>query len=113
VTSTEINSVISWLANLTARDQLPQKLVVLHQFRLSMITDEHALDTSHDDLAIVIHMDGQGSPTDKLQTWQAVTSTAPAGVLFGWKNFYAKDHPTFSPLQTMANTPQPVMISYQ
>jgi hypothetical protein len=113
VTSTEINSVISWLASLTARDQLPQKLVVLHQFRLSMITDEHALDTSHDDLAIVIHMDGQGSPTDKLQTWQAVTSTAPAGVFFGWKNFYAKDHPTFSPLQTMANTPQPVMISYQ
>jgi hypothetical protein len=113
VSSTEINGVISWLANLTARDHLPQKLVVLHQFRLSMITDERALDTRHDDLAIVIHMDGQGTPTDKLQTWQAVTSTAPAGVFFGWKNFYTKDHPTFSPLQTMANTPQPVMISYQ
>jgi hypothetical protein len=113
VSSTEINSVISWLANLTARDRLPQKLVVLHQFRLSMISDERALDTRHDDLAIVIHMDGQGTPTDKLQTWQAVTSTAPAGVFFGWKNFYTKDHPTFSPLQTMANSPQPVMISYQ
>jgi len=113
VTSTEINGVISWLANLTARDHLPQKLVVLHQFLLSMITDEPALDTRHDDLAIVIHMDGQGSPSDKLQTWRAVTSTAPAGVFFGWKNFYTKDHPTFSPLQTMTNSPRPVMISYQ
>ena len=113
VTSTEINSVISWLAGLTARDHLPQKLLVLHQFRLSMITDEHALDTRHDDLAIVIHMDGQGTPSDKLQTWHAVTRTAPPGVFFGWKNFYIKDHPTLSPLQTMANTPQPVMISYQ
>ncbi|MGN6794822.1 MAG: hypothetical protein ACTHJW_20740 [Streptosporangiaceae bacterium] len=113
VTSTEINGVISWLANLTARDHLPQKLLVLHQFRLSMITDEQALDTRHDDLAIVIHMDGQGTPAEKLQTWHAVTHTAPAGVFFGWKNFYVKDHPTFSPLQTMANSPQPVMISYQ
>jgi hypothetical protein len=113
VTSVEINSVISWLANLTARYRLPQKLVVLHQFRLSMITDEPALDTRHDNLAVVIHMDGQGTPSEKLQTWNAVTRTAPAGVFFGWKNFYTKDHPTFSPLRTMANTPQPVMISYQ
>jgi hypothetical protein len=113
VSSTEVNSVISWLADLTARYHLPQKLVVLHQFMLSMISDERALDTRHDDRAIVIHMDGQGTPSDKLQTWEAVTTTAPAGVFFGWKNFYTKDHPTFSPLQTMANTPQPVMISYQ
>lgn len=113
VGAAEINDVISWLARLTAREGLPQKLLVLHQFRLSMITDERALDTRHDDLAIVIHMDGQGTPADKLQTWRAVTATAPAGVFFGWKNFYAKDHPTLSPVQTMANRPQPVMISYQ
>jgi hypothetical protein len=110
---TEVNGVIRWLAALTARNHLPQKLLVLHQFRLSMIADERRLDTSHDDLAIVIHMDGQGTPADKLQTWNAVTATAPPGVFFGWKNFYAKDHPTLSPVQTMANIPQPVMISYQ
>jgi hypothetical protein len=113
VSTTAINQVIGWLAGLTARDHLPQKLLVLHQFRLSMITDEQALDTSHDDLAIVIHMDGQGTPSEKLNTWQAVVGTAPGGVFFGWKNFYTKDHPTLSPRQTMANAPQPVMISYQ
>jgi hypothetical protein len=113
VSSTEVNRVISWLATLTARNRLPQKLLVLHQFRLSMITDEQGLDTGHDDIAIVIHMDGQGTPADKLQTWRAVTGTAPAGAFFGWKNFYAKDNPTLSPVQTMANTPRPVMISYQ
>ncbi len=113
VSIAEVNGVIRWLAGLTSRHHLPQKLLVLHQFRLSMVTDEHGLDTSHDDLALVIHMDGQGTPADKLQTWNAVTATAPAGVFFGWKNFYAKDDPTLSPVQTMANTPQPVMISYQ
>jgi hypothetical protein len=109
----EVNHVIRWLASLTARYHLPQKLLVLHQFRLSMITDEQRLDTAHDDLAIVMHMDGQGTPADKLNTWNAVVRSAPSGVFFGWKNFYDKDQPTLSPLQTIANAPAPVMISYQ
>jgi hypothetical protein len=109
----EVNSVISWLAALTARYHLPQKLLVLHQFLLSMISGEQYLDTSNDDLAIVIHMDGQGTPADKQQTWDAVTAAAPAGVFFGWKNFLVKDHPMLTPQQTMAETPTPVMISYQ
>jgi len=113
VSAGEINGVSRWLAALTARDHLPQKLLVLHQFRLSMITSEQRLDTNHGDLAIVIHMDGQGTSYDKQQTWQAVTANAPPDVSFGWKNFYTKDHPVLSPRQTMARTPEPVMISYQ
>ncbi len=109
----QVNSVVRWLAALTARYRLPQKLLVLHQFRLSMISNEQRLDTSHSDLAIVIHMDGQGTPQDKDQTWDAITAAAPAGVFFGWKNFFVKDDPMMSPQQTMARTPQPVMISYQ
>ena len=110
---TEINSVSNWLAQLTAHYRLPQKLLVLHQFRLSMIRDERRLDTHHDDLAILIHMDGQGTQGDKLQTWKAVVKAAPRGVHFGWKDFYTKDHPMASPRQTMAHKPTPVMISYQ
>jgi hypothetical protein len=109
----EVNSVVSWLTALTARHHLPQKLLVLHQFQLSMISGEQYLDTSSDDLAIVIHMDGQGTPADKQQTWDAVTYAAPKGVFFGWKNFLVKDHPMLSPQETMTKTPAPVMISYQ
>jgi hypothetical protein len=105
--------VIGWLARLTAEYHLPQKLLVLHQFRLTMIRNERQLDTRHDDLAIVIHMDGQGTPGDKQQTWQAIVAAAPHGVFFGWKNFYVKDHPMLTPWQTMDHRPQPVMISYQ
>jgi len=113
VTAREVNSVGDWLAGLTARQHLPQKLFVLHQFQLSMIGNENRIDTRHDDLAIVIHMDGQGTPTDKQQTWQAVTGAAPRHVFFGWKNFYVKDHPMLSPRQTMTRIPKPMMISYQ
>jgi len=113
VSISEVNSVVTWLAGLTARYRLPQKLLVLHQFRLSMIRDERRLDTRYGDLAILIHMDGQGSPGAKQQTWQTVTRAAPAGVFFGWKNFYVKDHPMISPRQTMARTPRLSMVSYQ
>jgi hypothetical protein len=113
VSAADVNGVISWLAALTARYQLPQKLLVVHQFRLSMISDESSLATRYSDLAIVIHMDGQGTPANKYQTWAAVTAAAPRGVFFGWKNFFVKDHPMLSPAQTMVQRPQPVMISYQ
>ena len=114
VSTGEVNDVSRWLAGLAHRAAPPpQKLLVLHQFRLSMIGDEARLDTRHGDLAIVVHMDGQGTPRDKQRTWDAVTKAAPQGVFFGWKNFYAKDHPMLSPRDTMARAPEPVMISYQ
>jgi hypothetical protein len=113
VSSTEVNSVIKWLAGLTARYRLPQKLLVLHQFRVSMIRDESKIDTRNDDLAILIHMDGQGTPADKQQTWDAITEAAPPRVFFGWKNFYVKDHPMLGPQQTIDRTPRLSMISYQ
>jgi len=109
----EVNDVIGWIAALTARHHLPQKLLVIHQFQLAMIVGEQHLDTSNDDLAIVIHMDGQGTPAAKETTWNAVTSVAPPGVSFGWKDFLVMDHPTFTPRQTMEQSPLPVMISYQ
>ena len=109
----QVNGLVRWLAGPTAKYRLPQNLLVLHQFRLSMIRDERELDTRHDDLAILIHMDGQGTPASKQHTWQAVTAAAPAGVFFGWKDFYVKDHPTISPRQTIARTPRLSMITYQ
>jgi hypothetical protein len=109
----EVNSVIRWLAALTAQHRLPQKLLVLHQFRLSMISGERELDTRRQDLAILIHMDGQGTPAEKFQTWKAVTGAAPPGVFFGWKDFYVKDHPMLSPRQTIAAASRLSMVSYQ
>ena len=113
VSITEVNSVVHWLAGLTAELHLPQKVLVLHQFRLSMIQNEQDLDIHNDDLAIVVHMDGQGTQEVKQETWDTITAAAPHGVFFGWKNFLVKDHPMLSPQGTMSKIPVPVMISYQ
>ena len=58
-------------------------------------------------------MDGLGAQEVKLETWQAITAEAPAGMWFGWKNFYDEDTPLRSPADTIALVPSPVYVSYQ
>jgi hypothetical protein len=113
IDTSELNRTSAWLADLTAKNALPQKLFVIHQFRLSMIQNEPALDVSHDELSLLIHMDGQGSTGQKNATWNAVVNARPTDLPLGWKNFYDEDHPMLTPEQTMANRPAPMMISYQ
>ena len=113
VDAEEVNRTATWLSDLTAANNLPQKLFVLHQFRLSMIRDEKDLDTTHDELAMLIHMDGQGTTGQKTATWRSVARARRQGTHMGWKNFYDEDEPMLSPRQTMAYEPTPFMISYQ
>jgi hypothetical protein len=113
VSAAEVNQVSAWLAQLVRERSLPQKMLVLHQFRLSMITDRATLDTGHDEVAVVIHADGQGSQPAKTGTWNALRQDAPPGVAFAWKNFYDEDSPMLTPAQTMGIEPVPVLVSYQ
>ena len=113
VDAAEINETLDWLAELTAANSLPQKVVVLHQFRYDMIPDRDAVDTSHDELTLLVHVDGHGSPGDKMATWNALAEDLPEGMQLGWKNFIDEDKPMFTPEETVAIEPQPVFVSYQ
>jgi hypothetical protein len=113
VSAAEINRTAAWLAELTRAHKLPQKVLMLHQFRLDMIRERSTLDTSHDELRIVIHADGFGSAGQKHNTWNTLRANAPPDLWWGWKNFYDEDRPTFTPGQTVAVAPSPVFISYQ
>ena len=112
VSADEVNTVASWLADLTRRHHLPQKLLLLHQFRHDMLPDRSSIDVDSA-IALVVQMDGLGTQDIKLETWQAITAGAPAGIHFGWKNFYDEDSPLRSPADTVALVPSPVYISYQ
>ncbi len=113
VSAAEVNSVSEWLAALVRDNALPQKLLVVHQFRLSMISDRQDLRTPSE-LAVVVQMDGQGPLGSKYGTFAAMTAGAEdVRWHWGWKNFYDEDTPTATPEQTIAVEPQPVFISYQ
>lgn len=113
VTAEEINQVSDWLAELTVEHELPQKLLVLHQFKHSMIQNREDIDTSHEELAILLHADGHGSPDLKIETYEALQENLNEDIWLGWKNFYDEDSPTFTSEQTYGVDPKPWFVSYQ
>lgn len=109
----EVNETIDWLADLVEENDLPQKLVVLHQFRTDMIGARHVVDADRPEVSVLIHADGQGTQPAKRGTWRALHEDAPRGVRWGWKNFIDEDHPMLTPKQTYAIRPTPDFVSYQ
>ena len=113
VDALEVNAVIEWLAALVREERLPQKLLMVHQFRFSMFPNRELL-TTPPELAVVIHMDGQGSLGSKYNTWEAlVAGTEDRGWFWGWKNFFDEDFPLATPQQVLDLTPVPFFVSYQ
>ena len=113
VDAAEINRVVDWLAGIVREEALPQKLLILHQFRFSMITNRAQVKTPTE-LAVLIHMDGQGSLAAKYNTWNALTGRADVDRFYwGWKNFYDEDRPMATPQQVLELSPKIVYVSFQ
>jgi hypothetical protein len=112
VDAAEVQEVADWLAALVREHHLPQKLLVLHQFRHSMLPDRDEV-VAPPELAVVVHMDGQGPIGTKYETYDAITRGAEDRWWWGWKNFYDEDQPTPTPQQVLDLDPLPVFVSYQ
>ena len=112
VEAAEVQEVIDWLADLTRDNLLPEKLLVLHQFQFGMLPDRDTIAVPPE-LAVVVHMDGQGSLSAKNETYAAITAGAEDRWLWGWKNFYDQDEPVATPAQVLELDPLPVFVSYQ
>ncbi|MYA86079.1 MAG: hypothetical protein F4Y12_10895 [Acidimicrobiaceae bacterium] len=113
VDAAEINQVVDWLAGIVREEVLPQKLLIVHQFRFSMITNREQIETPPE-LAVMIHMDGQGSLSAKYNTWNTLTGEPDADHFYwGWKNFYDEDSPMATPEQVLARSPKIFYVSFQ
>ncbi len=111
----EVNSVITWLADLTRENNLPQKVLILHQFQVQSLRDIGDVDQSRSEIAVLIHVDGLGAQPVKQDTWRTLLKNAPNIKYWGWKNFYDEDIPgPLSPTETMTKVdPIPDFVSYQ
>lgn len=109
----EVNEVITYLSDYVRENNLPQKMIILHQFQLQMIRDRDQLDLSRSEVALLIHADGQGSQGAKAGTWHALHQDAPEGIAWGWKNFIDEDLPMLTPEETYAVEPMSEFVSYQ
>lgn len=114
VDATEINQVVAWLGDLVRDNGLPQKMLLLHQFKTSMITNRDQI-VLRPELQTIIQMDGDGTEPQKDNTWGILREGADSDrYAWGWKNFFDEDEPgPPSPENTMGKVPTPVLVSYQ
>lgn len=110
VAAGEINEVSAWLSGLVATDRLPEKLFMLHEFRSSMIRGIAQVQP-RPGLATVQHVDGFGTPGEKLATFHAVAR--PRQFHLGFKLFYRADVGLMRPAQVLALKPRVRFVSYQ
>lgn len=106
-----VNVVGTYLSMLVTRHRLPDKLLVVHQFRTAMLPDRQAIATVPG-IENLVHADGFGTPSGKLATWQALAIPNPP-FHTGFKLFLKQDIDMMDPAQVMALTPQPDLVTYQ
>ena len=114
VEAAEVNLVIDWLADLVRDNGLPQKMMIVHQFRTTMIQNRQDL-IERPEIQLIVQMDGDGTEPQKDATFAAITEGAEdPHWAWGWKNFFDEDEPgPPTPEATMGKDPSPVYVSYQ
>lgn len=106
----EVNRVSAWLARLSRRHALPQKVFMLHTFRTSMLRDVERI-RRRGRLAMIQHVDGFGTPGQKLATYHAVAR--PARFHLGLKLFYDEDRPRMTAERVQRIRPRVEFVSFQ
>jgi hypothetical protein len=114
VDAAEVNETVNWVADLVRDNGLPQKMMMVHQFKASMITNRDDI-IERPEIQMIIQMDGDGTEADKNRTWAILQEGAQdVHWAWGWKNFFDEDEPEPpSPESTMGKVPTPVYVSYQ
>jgi hypothetical protein len=110
VDASEVNRVSGWLRDLVSDNALPQKLFVLHQFRTEMINRIGSIEPRRG-LVMVQHVDGFGTPGQKLDTFHTVAR--PGQFFMGFKLFYDEDVPRMSPADVRQIDPRVRFVSFQ
>jgi hypothetical protein len=112
VDGAEVNATIDYLDDVIRRFSLPPKMLVVHQFTPSMVTNKSIIRGTPR-VQVVFQMDGFGTLALKVGSWDRMVADLPAGALTGWKNFYDEDRPTPTPAESLSVRPTPIYISYQ
>jgi len=110
VSAREVNQVSKWLVGLQRKHNLPEKIFMLHTFRTSMLPGVARIK-KRSGLAMVQHVDGFGTPSQKLATYHAVAH--PKTFQMGFKLFYDEDVRRMSAARVKKIRPQVKFVSFQ
>jgi hypothetical protein len=108
-----VNQVSSYLANIVRTHNLPQKLLVVHQFTNDMIQRKELL-TQPPGVALTLNVDGFGDQPVKIEKYGEFMR-APEERRFhaGFKLFFHEDTNLMKPRQVLRLRPQPEFVVYE
>jgi hypothetical protein len=106
----EINRVSLAMSRVVAKRDLPQKLLVVHQFTEAMVRHDSRIKARRN-VAVTMNVDGFGSPGAKESVYEKL---APRGRLHpGFKLFFEEDTNLMSPEQVLRLNPSPELVIYE
>jgi hypothetical protein len=114
-TGSELDSVASYLSSLVRARDLPEKVMIYHQFHPTTISEEQGLKP-HPGVVLVKSIDGVGVPADKVKTWNRPTRSLAPHVYTGFKLFFDEDTrrgSLMTPAEVLALRPQPSYVLYE
>lgn len=113
VDADEVNEISEYLQGLVEEEDLPQKLLVVHQFTDNMISDKDDL-VARPDVAVTLNVDGVGDPPNKAAKYEELhQDTAAQQLPGGFKLFYEEDTDLMQPNEVLRLRPQPDFVVYE
>ena len=109
--ASEINWVIDKLSNLVLTQHLPPKILIIHQFRESMLPDWQNIRIKPG-VEVVTSVDGFGTPEAKIGDYR-IFDKQQLIQYPGFKLFYRWDQPLMPPSDVLKMDPPTLMVMYQ
>jgi hypothetical protein len=106
-----VNQAGAYLSSIVRKGNLPEKLLIVHQFTIGMIRHKHQLQ-SDPGVALVINIDGFGTPPNKISKYDLFARRRPPWYN-GFKVFYHEDTHMMRPRAVMRLHPRPNVIVYE
>lgn len=111
MSAADVNVAVDFLTQIVSEQKLPPKLLVVHRFVKSMVTEPETIRTSNQ-IRLLVNMDGFGSPERKLNSYRVAMAGMPT-TLTGYKLFTLIDTPMLGPADVLKLNPVPVFLNYQ
>jgi hypothetical protein len=112
-----VNEVSAYLSQLVQNQDLPQKLLIVHQFTEGMVVERRGI-AARPGVAIVTNVDGFGTSDMKAGVYHQLTApdvlpSGNAGSYTGFKLFYREDTGLMDPAAVLALQPHPEVVVYE
>jgi hypothetical protein len=111
IDATDVAWAQLWLIDLATEAGVSPKILIVHQFKESMITNKDQI-VPYAGVQVVIDADGWGPPELKKSTYEVVNNVT-AVEYAGVKLFYRQDIPLMTAEQIINLNPSPLFIMYQ